>query len=260
VNPNAFPAGSYWLTLRVGDLKLKKRGTYFKLKEDKQQLVDLDVKKNKKRIVISDMQSLDPMIRSILRARGSKVDAKHLIDWLESETPRPRRKACLLNVLAKLRTVPSEDDSLISEIKAVFFVGTDRIYVRAGKGLHDRLAHLSEQPSKPFYYEGSPASSRHRELLGINPPVPKTKDFDLHSYRHEKDPSLQIVIAEPCDHLGSYYADLDLDRGNPLRDLVGAFTHLGELINPGETDHLDLYKALAKGGAGKYLGYKLERT
>jgi hypothetical protein len=260
VSPHAFPPGSYWLTLRIGDLRIKRTRTYFKLEEGKHKRVDVKVRKDPRKIILPDIEAVDTMIRKILEAPGSNVDGRSLAEWLYSKTPRPRRKACLLNILAKLRTIPTTADPLISEINAVFFVGLDRIYADVGKRLQGRIASLAKEQSKPFYYEGSPASKRHHDLLAINPPVPRKKKFDLHSYRHEKDPSLQVVIAAPGNRSGSHYADLDIDLGNPLRDLKGAVVHLGELIDPGETDHLKLYNKMAKGETGKFLNYKLEKT
>jgi hypothetical protein len=49
---------------------------------------------------------------------------------------------------------------------------------------------------------------------------------------------MQVVVAypegEPPD--GRYYADVDIDLGNPLRDLEGFVIHIGELLSGGATD------------------------
>ena len=50
---------------------------------------------------------------------------------------------------------------------------------------------------------------------------------------------------------------LDLDLGNPLEDVVGFLIHMGELLNPGRTDHFKLFKTLKQGKAGEFLGYQI---
>ena len=51
------------------------------------------------------------------------------------------------------------------------------------------------------------------------------------------------MVACPKDgEDGAYhYADLDLDLGNSLQDLVGFFVHMGELLNPDRTDHFSFW-------------------
>ena len=58
---------------------------------------------------------------------------------------------------------------------------------------------------------------------------------------------MQAVIAHvPQDAGRNVYADLDIDLGNPLQDVVGFVVHVGELIDPGRTDHLGLRAKLGK--------------
>jgi hypothetical protein len=65
--------------------------------------------------------------------------------------------------------------------------------------------------------------------------------FDLTSFRADEQPSVQIVVATPKnDPNGRHYADLDIDLGNPLRDLEGLVVHIGEVASSEITDHLDL--------------------
>lgn len=57
---------------------------------------------------------------------------------------------------------------------------------------------------------------------------------------------MQAVVAIPSDLGRNFYADLDIDLGNPLEDLAGFVIHMGELIAPGKTDHLALLGKLVK--------------
>ena len=62
------------------------------------------------------------------------------------------------------------------------------------------------------------------------------------------------------DTRGRYFVDLDIDLGVVERDLLGAFTHFGELIVPGRTNHLDVGKKLARQKATKDLIYYRVKT
>ena len=79
----------------------------------------------------------------------------------------------------------------------------------------------------------------------------------LLSFRGEKSPSLQAVVAEPPAGYDFTFADIDLDLGNPLQDVVGFVVHMSELVGGDPTNHLDLRKKLAKTPAAAFLYYKL---
>ena len=64
----------------------------------------------------------------MLQAPASALDGMAIAAWLESANPRPSRKACLLNLTAKLRTVPAPADPLITDVNSIFFAGTERVY------------------------------------------------------------------------------------------------------------------------------------
>jgi hypothetical protein len=59
---------------------------------------------------------------------------------------------------------------------------------------------------------------------------------------------------------GRVIAELDIDLGNPTIDLAGFVKHVGELIDPGRTNHLSLFPALAAGRTSDFLYYRLEET
>ena len=64
-----------------------------------------------------------------------------------------------------------------------------------------------------------------------------------------------MVIAIPPIGMPHTYAEFDLDLGNPLQDVLGFVTHVGELLDGKPTNHLDLRKTLAKGKAADFLYY-----
>ena len=68
-----------------------------------------------------------------------------------------------------------------------------------------------------------------------------------------------VLTALPPAGAGAYCAEFDIDLGNPLQDVTGFLVHVGEVLGPKKTDHLGLYKKLAKDKKIKpFLGYKIE--
>jgi hypothetical protein len=265
VTAMGLPAGSYWFRLFISDLKLPSKQFSFKLDEDGQAEVDVEVEKDTRRVELSgDVADFDSQIARVLTDDASRLDGMSARDWLLSPTRRQRRKACMLNVLAKLRSIPTASDPLIASVRYIFFAEVDRIYAAVGKSFYERLTVLVKDPKKPFYYEGSPKSAGHRRLLK------RAAKFDgeaekslLYSFRQEGKNSLQAVVAVPPTGSASdrYYADIDLDLGNPLQDLQGFFIHMGELIDPGKTDHFGLYSKLSEDKkVSPYLAYKLVKA
>ena len=258
----SFPSGRYSLRLRIADL------------ESLDQPLDVDVpgevtakfKTDPRQVrLLTSTDDFDSRIKAVVLDPASRVDGETITQWLGSDA-RPRRKACLLNVLAKLRAAkgPAPKTSLIDEVRSVFFADVDRIYVLCTAGLLSNLRALAADPAKPFMAERSPRSDVHRKLLDWIGPAhggheADAADFQLESFRQEGRPSLQAVVAIPPggDPNRSHYADLDLDLGNPLQDLAGAFIHFGEILNPGRTDHLKLAGKLAKGSTKDFRYYEV---
>ncbi|HKQ73113.1 MAG TPA: hypothetical protein VJ810_05255, partial [Blastocatellia bacterium] len=107
VDKNALPPGSYWFKLRISDLNLPTHRTIVKLKEDGATSVDLAVRADERRLEVSlDPTKADEDILRLLGTSNSKLDGQGAANWLLSPAPRSSRKACLLNLLAKLRAAP----------------------------------------------------------------------------------------------------------------------------------------------------------
>ena len=254
VDHDTLPAGVYWIRLRVGDLVLTQKQTRVEIPEDGEGLVQLDAKNDPRQVQLTtDIPNFDPLIAGVIQAQGSIIDGQPLSDWLLSPKPRARRKACLLNLLAKLRTAPTAGDPLITDVRRIFFCAVDRIFTSVEQNFLERLTVLSKDPKRPFYFEGRPTSASHRDLLsmvaerGLEASVDQ---YTLQSFRQEGRPSMQAVVGiPPSDYLaGRCYADVDIDLGNPLQDVQGLIIHIGELIDPGETDHLAMRKQLGNDG------------
>jgi hypothetical protein len=121
---------------------------------------------------------------------------------------------------------------------------------------------LARDPKKPFYAEGPPHADIHRLLLtrmqekGLEADI---ADYRLESFRQEGKTCLQAVVAIPRNGDGRYYADLDIDLGNPLQDVEGFFIHIGELLGDSATDHFALRNKLLKGTTKDFVYYKVDR-
>jgi hypothetical protein len=247
VDLRAFPAGRYWFRLRIADLNLPTEKIKVEIPEDGGGEADLAVSRDKRDVrLTSAITAFDGDVRRVIEATASRVDGAAAADWLTSRPPRPARKACLLNLLAKLRTTPTEPDHLLRNVQHFFFADVDRIYARVDREFSTRVETLSNGPSKVFIEDDSPKSPVHRRLLDrIARFEEDVTTYHLHSYRQTGKNGMQAVIAIPDDPTRNHYADLDIDLGNPLQDLQGFVIHMGELINPGKTDHFALHDKLA---------------
>ncbi|MGH9843160.1 MAG: hypothetical protein ACREEM_30855 [Blastocatellia bacterium] len=249
VEPRALPAGHYWFRLRIGDLVTPAHRTTVELREGRETRQDLEVRSDPRQVeILLDAPRIDPQIRRVLAETSSKLDGLPLLDWLRAPQPRASRKACLLNLLAKLRAVPTAGGTLLAHVRQLSFADVDRCYAAIDGELFTQLKALARAPGGSFSSEHAILAPVHRKLRRhIESIETDAAHFRLHSFRQEGGNSLQAVIAEPPDGDPSrrFYADFDIDLGNPLHDLKGFFIHLGELLSPGKTDHLKLREKLA---------------
>lgn len=131
----------------------------------------------------------------------------------------PEERLCLDNVRAKMRFL-----SLWHHVHGVYRVDTDRVYLSAQKTMLSALA-MSPQ------METARASASHKKLLEVF----ELGAIPLKSYRELSQPSLQVTYAA-APGLRRVYCDVDIDLGNPLRDLIGFFIHVAEILWPSKTD------------------------
>ena len=254
VDQMSLPEGRYTLDLRIEESKTKRRARTVTIDEDGYADFVVDVEFDDRDVAI-DIDDCDTDIGRVIAASG--FDDQDAATWLASTDWRPTRKACVLNLLASLRTRPSLTVPLIAQVQRLFMASNDRVYARVDAALLDRLEQLAQDPKKPFYREGTPHADIHRKLIDAIPleERPLFSPDALISFRGEGKPSLQIVIAQPPAGTPFTYAEFDLDLGNSLQDVEGFVIHMAELFDGKPTNHLDLHKLLAKGKARDFLYY-----
>jgi hypothetical protein len=254
INEHALPEGLYKLKVEIEEARTPRKFSVAEVEHDRHAVVNIDVQLDERGVKV-DLEDCDSDIRQLLDR--SVIDDVAAVDWLEDASHRPTRQACLLNLLASLRTRPTTRSPLVQLVHDVYYVGNDRMYAKVDRALVDNLQALANDSSKPFYAEGTPHAPVHGRLLsGLpEPPDVKARFTTLASFRGEGRPSMQAVVAIPPPDLPHTYAEFDLDLGNPLQDVLGFFVHMGELLDGKPTNHLDLRKVLAKAKASEFLYY-----
>jgi len=199
----------------------------------------------------------DELTRRLVFAEDSRIDRIRAADWLTQPTVTPQRKALVLNILAKLRCVPSPDAPLIRHVEAILGAQEDRVYARVSADVIGGFRSLVAADS--FREERTPLAPIHQRLPGwvlsrLEPQTAAALVFGrLSSFRQAvTSESLQVVLA-PTEAsapnggmrvTGPCYADLDIDVGGSLTDLVGLIKHVGELAGSSLTDHVKLFDDL----------------
>ena len=261
--PDALLPGRYTLRTDIEDLRtVGRRNINVEIPEGGQCEVGINVRRDDRLVQLTDdVANFDRHVSRILTAEESVLDQAPAADWLNSRRPGSVRQACLLNVLAMTRATPTKRDHLARHVLSVFFAATDRVYATVKPTFLARLESLAVNPRKRFFREGEPKGGVHARLLDriVDDRRVQPDTYRLISFRAEGAPSLQAVVAFPKDGQQSayHYVDLDLDLGNPLQDVVGFLIHMGELLNPGRTDHFRLRRKLEKGRAGEFLYYRI---
>lgn len=253
VNEHALPEGRYRIRLQIEEARTPQLQTV-SVAHDGSAVAVIDVVMDDRTVDV-DLTDADESIAGVLER--SSVDGASAVDWLADKDRRPARQACLLNLMASLRTRPTIGAPLVKLVHDVFLVANDRMYARVDRKLLDTLQTLAADPNRRFYSEGTPHAAIHGRLLTELPESleVKARFKDLTSFRAEGKPSMQVVVAAPPADLPHTYAEFDLDLGNPLQDVVGFFVHLGELLDGKPTNHLDMRKPLAKTTAAQFLYY-----
>jgi hypothetical protein len=255
--PGALPDGRYRLRLRIDDLELPSKPAMVDLTPADPAPMDLRVTPLRRKLSVKAAQ--DPALTRVLAASGSSLDGRPALEWLASPGPRASRKACLLNLLAKLRCVTTPSGSLLDEVRTVFFADCDRVYAQVTPAFLSRLRAPNGDAGQRFIREGRPRSSVHKRLLDVvaERRLGEADTFSLESFRQGGSPGLQAVVAVPASGRGRHFVDLDIDLGNPLEDVRGFAIHMGELVDPAITDHLALHDVLRRPPTGEFLLYDL---
>ena len=245
----SLPPGLYELRLTIGDLQFPKGGRLnVELDEDATVEVALEASDDPRQVRLTrPLDQLPAGLQRVLAAPRSTVDGMPALAWLDSLRPRASRKACLLNVLAKLA---SNSAPLLDTVETIFFADVDRIYTEVTPACAALVERLAADPRRPFFAEGTPKAAVHLRILeraGVS-----RDRYRLRSYRQEGRNCLQVVVAAPRDgERGRHFAEFDIDLGNPLQDVAGIFVHLGELLDPDRTDHFALRERLLRDTAAR---------
>lgn len=252
LRPDHLPTASYDYRLRVADLDLQNGEGRIQLNEGGPPVeIQIDVRAERLSVKPTDSIESDQPITDLVNG-SSRIDGKRIIEWLRDDAPRPKRKACLLNILGKLSITPATDAPLINFVQEIFLADVSRIYAKVDPELFNKLRELDQDPRQPFSLDHGPLDPVHQKLLRRIPREDQdaTEQYRkaMRSFRQDTQPSVQIVVFPPPDDRPGRgcYADIDIDLGNPKRDIAGFFIHLGELIAEGSTDHIKLNKRLKK--------------
>jgi hypothetical protein len=249
IKPKLLPEGSYQVSIFVGGYRFHARVYEFTIPKDDTAVIVVQDKPDKRRVKLDrNLSEFDDATRRIVDA--SAIDGIGLAEWLRQDHRRDSRKACLLNILAKLRTPIESKPPLSDGIKRLIFADVDRVYAELEPRFVNRIL-LADAG----FEEDAVIHSTHLRLLHF---VPNGMASQLHSVR-ERVPtlSMQLTLAIPDDADGPQYADIDIDLGNPFTSPLGFIIHIGELIDPGKTDHLGLRERLQGTACSEFLYYRI---
>src|SRR5262245_43319456 len=130
IKPDRIPTGTYDYRIRISDLDIRNGEGRVQLNEGGLPVeIQLEVRPKRHTIKPTDSIQSDQPIIDLVNG-SSLIDNKRIIDWLRDDAPRPNRKACLLNILGKLRVSPATNAPLINFVQEVFFADVDRIYAK----------------------------------------------------------------------------------------------------------------------------------
>ena len=256
---NALPAGTYEFRLRVNGIRLKRASRRrLSIRADGTARLTLEERPPRFRFELNEtFNRFDDHTRRILDE--SQLDGMAASEWLGPNVlHRDRRKACLMNILAKLRVVPSIDGPLSKHVRRVFVVEDNRVYAEVDSRFFPIVS--SEKLSQnQFLKRDITVHATHRRLL--HRMEFSDGDYDLRSYRENlPNGSLQIVGAVPKEGKGTsrgvQFVDIDIDEANPAYDLIRGAIHWGHLMRGHRTDHFKIRQRIARQPANDFLYYR----
>lgn len=173
---------------------------------------------------------------------SSRLDRQRGTHWIQSAVNRDRRRACVLNILAKLAILTGARTPLLNHVRSIFLADSDRIYISAAPALLDSVQACNEMEGESHIHK------THERLVRRLPRGARASDYRLQGFREASNPSLQIVVARPQNGVSddTHYADVDIDLGNPRLDIRGFLIHVGEVLHADKTNHMNLRRALGE--------------
>ena len=134
--------------------------------------VVFEAKPPKQTISLSPFSDFDQDSLDILNHKASKLDRLSAVDWLTTRTNQDRRKACLLNILAKLAAVPTRRGRLNRSVRNVFHCEMDRVYCAVTPDFFKII--------KRTFNKDATIHATHKRLLA-RIPHSRAEDFELRS-------------------------------------------------------------------------------
>ena len=254
VDAEALPPGRYELKMRLSGMQFVQTKQEISIQKNQSKVVRFREKPAKQKLALNrPIDSFDKESVRILRHKKSRLDGTSAEDWLENRPGQDRRKAPLLNMLAKLAALPSVRSSLNRHVQQVFHAEMDRIYAAVSVDFHKSV--------RRTFTKDATIHSTHRRLL-LRIPHRRADEYKLTSYREKAPSSMQVVIAEPPLDVAdrTHYADLDIDEANPGWDLARFILHVGDVLDPRKTNHPDLRKTFTGGTTSDFLYYDVVKT
>ena len=201
----------------------------------------------------SEFSRFDESTKRILK--DSTLDDMPAEDWIgPTVLHRDRRKACLMNILAKLAVVPSVREPLNRHVRNIRVVEEDRVYAEVAPEFFNTV-------KETFLPRDGTVHTSHKRLLRRI--FRSNRDHVLHSYREERGiGSLQIVGAVPKKRKRANssrvvrFVDIDIDGANPSYDLARFIIHAGHVFRTEKSDHFTLRRNIL-GQAGDFLYYRV---
>ena len=129
IRSNTLPAGIYDCRLSIDDVRFPKSGRFrVEIDENATAEIELDATEDPRQIALTRAIGEFPRgLQRLLTATQSMLDGMPAVEWLNSLTPRASRKACLLNVLAKLA---AERTPLLDTVDTIYDVVVPSVDVR----------------------------------------------------------------------------------------------------------------------------------
>jgi hypothetical protein len=251
IRPDLLPSGTYRGSVFVSGYRFHTRVLQFTIPPNESVHVPVPEKPERRQITrIHPLDDFDPLTRQIVEQ--SRIDGISLDTWLRDNTRRIARQAAVLNLLAKLRTPIGSNPPLSEAVIRLIFADIDRVYAELVPGFADRF-----EIAESGFGEDRVVHTTHLKLLRR---IPNGSGYHLESFRQQTPQlSLQVAVAVPDRATDLQYADIDIDLGNPFTTPLGFFIHLGELLDPGKTDHLAVFDDLCTSPVNDFLYYELAR-
>ena len=254
VDAKALPPGRYEIKMRLSGMQFVQSTHDIRIRKNQSTVVRFREKPAKQELVLNrPIDAFDKESVRILRHPKSRLDGRSAPDWLKNKQRQDRRKAPLLNILAKLAALPRVASPLNRHVHYVFHAEMDRIYAAISEDFHKSV--------KRAFTKDPTIHSTHRRLLR-RIPHPRAAQYKLTSYRERAASSMQAVVAAPPEDVAdrTHYVDLDIDKANPGWDLARFILHVGDVLDPRKTNHLKLRKTLTAGATSDFLYYNVVKA